>query len=106
MKINENIETLKELKEALKEAAVEIRNKKAKRKGSPYGRVVGLDTLRYTYRHYHIAYCLIRGRVMEEIERTCAEDNKPDMTYVNRIMKPIVTLWEAKKQLELVTNAG
>lgn len=104
MKINNTLETLRDLKEALKEAAVEIRNKKAKRKGAPYGRVAGLDDLRYKYRHHHIAYCLIRGRSMEEIERTCRTDNYPDSSYVDRIMKPINLRWEELKRQELVTN--
>ena len=106
MKINAKIETLKDLKEALKEAAVEIRNKKSKRKGSLYGVVAGLDDLRYQYRHHHIAYCLIRGRSMEEIERKCAYDNMPDTYYIDRLMKPIILHWENLKKQELVANAG
>ena len=107
MKINTKIETLKDLKVALKEAAVDIRHKKSKRKGSPYGVVAGLDDLRYEYRHHHIAYCLIRGRSMEEIERNCAIDNRPNSYYVDTIMRPIERYWEnLKKGKGLVTNAA
>lgn len=98
------MKTLKELKAYLKETAVEIRNKKAQRKGAPYGRVAGLEGLRYDYRHHHIAYCLIRGKEMEEIERKCRVDNYPDELFVKSIMNPIIRHWEKQKKLELEAN--
>jgi hypothetical protein len=85
MKINARFETLKELKEALKEAAVEIRNKKAKRKGSPYGRVAGLDDLRYQARHHHLAYCMLRVTDRYAVEAKCGEDNKPVLVAIQAL---------------------
>jgi hypothetical protein len=37
------------------------------------------------FRHKHIAYCLLRGRRYEEIERP-REGNEPDMIYVQMVM--------------------
>lgn len=62
------------LKELLKTWAKEIRRLKAKRKGSPSGRVPGLDNLRYSCRLHHIAYCELRGTPREKIE---AKTNDP-----------------------------
>ena len=101
MKIKARLETLKELKEALKEAAVEIRAMKAKRKGALYGVVAGLDSLRFEARHHHLAYSMLRGRDRYEVEATCADDNWPNMDYVRRIMKPVKDHWEElQKELE------
>ena len=104
MKINGILETRKELKEALKEAAVEIKKMKAQRKGAMYGRVPGLDSLRYEVRHHHLAYCLARGTDRYDIEAKCRDDNKPDMDYVRRIMKPVLIHWEEMKRQEAVAN--
>lgn len=79
----------KELKQKLKEMAVEIRVMKNKRKNVPDGYVPGLDRLRYDVRHHHIAYCLLRGRTIEEIERTTREDNPRNVRYYTEIMNSI-----------------
>lgn len=84
------MKTIKELKAYLKKTAVEIREKKNQRKGSPYGRVAGLDSLRYEYRHYHVAYCLLRGRDISEIEPRHDEENNPRSDYyIKQIMAPV-----------------
>ena len=75
----------KELKAELKTLSKEITTLKSQRKSSPNGYVSGLDNKRYIARHKHIAYCLLRGREYEQIERTCYEE--PDMSYVERIME-------------------
>lgn len=41
--------------------------------------------LKHKYRHHHIAYCLLRGRKYEEIERHCRDDNQPDFDYIDKI---------------------
>ncbi len=105
MKINKRLETLKELKEALKEAAVEIRNLKSKRKSAMYGRVAGLDSLRFQVRHYHLAYCLLRGTDRYAVEAKCREDNRPDMDYVRSVMKPVELRFKELKEQEQVLNA-
>ncbi len=78
-----------ELKQYLKDSAVEIRAMKGQRKGVRYGYVSGLDDLRYKVRHHHIAYCLLRGTEMEDIEGKTREDNAPSRAYVNQIMDSI-----------------
>lgn len=80
--------TFADLKLKLKTLAAEIRDKKSKRKGAPNGVVPGLKSAQYEFRHHHIAYCLLRGRSMEEIEK-CAEDNKPSEYYVEQIVKSV-----------------
>ncbi len=75
-----------ELKSHLKQLANDIKAKKQKRKGSPGGYVPGLQSDRYEYRHHHIAYCQLRGRTREEIEKP-AEDNKPSDHYIDKIME-------------------
>ena len=43
----------------------------------------------YDFRHKHIAYCMLRGRKYEEIERTTREDNKANMKLVTKLMEEI-----------------
>ena len=62
-----------------------LREKKGLRKESRYGYVNGLDRLRYEVRHHHIAYCLLRGRSMEEIESSPNEGNAPNASYIDEI---------------------
>lgn len=82
-----------ELKQELKDLAVNIRYGKSKRK--PKSRV-GLtpeqldvwrrtERNRYDFRHKHIAYCQLRGRQRYEIERP-AKDNLPNEHYIEEIM--------------------
>lgn len=75
-----------ELKQHIKEFSKEIKEKKGLRKGSEYGYVAGLDRLRYEARHHHIAYCLLRGRTMEEIESNFRIGNASNASYVDEIM--------------------
>lgn len=92
------------LKNELKVLAEQIRQKKADYKtcqkehhgcdgyydGEPrYGKWIGgfcfiISKLKYEFRHKHIAYCLLRGRVINEIE-TPAENNKPNELYIKEI---------------------
>jgi len=44
-----------------------------------------ISKLKREFRHKHIAYCLLRGRTLDEIERP-AEDNKPDQTLIQEII--------------------
>lgn len=45
-----------------------------------------LVTMRYEFRHYHIARCEMRGRKREEIESPNTR-NKPDETFIAKIKK-------------------
>ncbi len=42
-------------------------------------------SLKRTYRHRHIAYCLLRGKTLEQIE-VPHEDNQAEMSTVNGYM--------------------
>jgi hypothetical protein len=44
-----------------------------------------IENLKIDFRHKHIAYCLLRGRTIDEIEHP-AEDNKPDQTLIKEIL--------------------
>ncbi|MCK5610368.1 hypothetical protein KAR91_51320 [Candidatus Pacearchaeota archaeon] len=78
-----------ELKQQIKTLVTEIKEKKQLRKTSKYGFVSGLDKLRYDVRHHHIAYCLLRGRELEEIESNCSPDNVPNDMYISKIMNSV-----------------
>lgn len=62
---------------------------------SAYNLFKELGTAQYEFRHKHIAYCLARGRTMEQIEssgKRCANEkcyccNKPNMEYVNTFLE-------------------
>ena len=73
------------LKEILKQYAVDIRKAKATRKSVPNGYVPELEAMRWNARHFHIAYCMLRGRKYEEIEPRCHEE--PNMARVEKIME-------------------
>lgn len=80
------------LKYYLKQQTVVIRNITAELKlfqkencGYDGGRFSILRHLAKDYRHHHIAYSLLKGRTYEQIERNCAESNKPDMQLVQEI---------------------
>lgn len=87
----------KELKSELKQLAKEIRERRYKTRqyqrehgGCHPWRIeeikeYGYGNRQWEYRHKHIAYCLLRGRKYEEIEKP-SEGNEPDMDYIARIM--------------------
>ncbi len=79
------MKNLKEMKSYLKDLVVEIRAMKDKRKGAWCGYVNGLSEKRFTYRHYHIAYCVLRGTPRELIENP-RSDNHPDDRYIDQIV--------------------
>lgn len=89
------MKTLKEklaiVKEVLKVEAKELSASKINVKNSQrtgdWSGSCGQWTLlckRREWRHKFIAYCLLKGRTLEEIEKTCHEDNQPDMDLVER----------------------
>lgn len=83
----------------LKELAHQIRKYKLSRKPKNvilypelktlYDSLWKLDSLRYRYRHEHIAYCEVRGRTRQQIE-TPKDDNKPNeediQEYKNKLL--------------------
>ena len=65
---------IKQLKLELKDLALQIRTLKASRKSMPNGFVPGLYFACSNYRLKHIAYCLLRGKVYEQIERKTSDE--------------------------------
>ena len=82
---------LKEIKEMLKKEAKEIRTLrhdcKDTQRGIKEGKLVyqeDVASASWKWRHKHIAYCMIRGRSYEEIERKCHEGNEPSFQLVEK----------------------
>jgi len=79
------------LKSELKILAKEIRYWKSKRKidkreGHSLWHIESkIWTRKYEFRHKHIAYCQLRGRLRLEIEKP-ALDNLPNEKYIEEIM--------------------
>ncbi len=80
------------IKAQLKELAVDLRDsKKSLRqhmkentyKVSEQYKVLGAKKL---YRHQHLAYCLLRGRKLEEVEFKVSPDNLADMALVEKYL--------------------
>lgn len=70
----------------LTDLKIEIKEKQ--RNGNAGNLQWKLINLKYNWRHKHIAYCLIKGRKLEEIEKYCHEHNKPNLNviqmYINK----------------------
>jgi len=83
--IKETIAIVKEeLKaKAKKLSALKIEIKETMRSGKYAGRLQSalIDDV-CEWRHKHIAYCMIKGRTLEEIESNCHDDNKPNLDVV------------------------
>lgn len=56
---------------------------------------VSIYQLKYHFRHTHIAYCELRGRTREQIEKP-AESNKANETYIEKIKKEILEKYDEK----------
>lgn len=76
---------LKSIVEKIKTAKLELHDYQRQNNGSCGGGYFKLYKLRYECRHKHIAYCLMKGRSYDVIERP-AENNKPDMQYIKELM--------------------
>ncbi len=93
----EKYEILNSLKESQKTKAQIIRNLKDKRKGSENGYVPGIEQFSSEYRHYHIAYCELRGRKREEIEKP-KEGNEPYESWIEEIKEEILAKMEEQNE--------
>ena len=84
---------IKKFKTRLKHDVKKLRElktstKRKQKKGRYAGRKqVLLSTLKKEYRHYHIVYCLLRGKKYEQIEPKCRKDNNPDFDLINEYKK-------------------
>lgn len=66
---------LLKMKAELKVLATEIRTLKSTRKQCQFGLVPGLAGTQHEFRYKHIAYCLLRGRTLEQIESKVRDVN-------------------------------
>jgi hypothetical protein len=84
-------EKIRELKEELKGLAVQIR--KGKRECKEHQKTHGGSsdfewrTEADIYRYKHIAYCLLRGRTMQQIENKNRKGNEPKPYWINKYME-------------------
>ena len=89
---------LQQLKVELKVLAKRIRQNKLALKeyqrqhyGNHGANGIILRKLQWEYRHKHIAYCLLRGRTIDEIEQKTRDDNKRnDELVAKRLAKEAV----------------
>lgn len=73
------------IKEIHKQLVDEIRQDK---------RSYGYSHLSRTYRHRHIAYCLLRGRTMDQIEAKVHPGNERDEKLVEKYMAEYTAMFE------------
>jgi hypothetical protein len=66
---------LLKLKAELKVLAQQIKTLKPQRKQLANGYVPGLAATQHEFRYKHIAYCLLRGRTLEQIENKVRDPN-------------------------------
>lgn len=81
---------IKELKAELKDLAIKINAGKIKLKEyqRAHGGNHGIDgcallKTQIEYRHKHIAYCILRGRTIDQIENKNREGNEPNQDLIN-----------------------
>lgn len=81
---------LLKMKADLKVLATEIRTLKFKRK-ELRGYVPGLHNAQYKFRARHIAYCMLRGKSLEQIENKLRDPKDPTHTHVRKEAARIVS---------------
>lgn len=96
-------ELILEFKTERKKLAQDIRNLKEQMKDGMRGKEVAispgriqssfLPIAKYEFRHQHIAYCMLRGRTMEEIE--AGGDHSRNEEYINSIMSAFKEKFDA-----------
>ena len=86
---------LKETKKYLKNLALRIREFKNKRKLPNRGELTlwqiesSITKDKYHYRHHHIAYCEMKGRTRDQIEKP-SKYNLPNQKYIEQIKEKIL----------------
>jgi len=89
---------IQKLKNELKSLASQIRetkqSRKEPRKESLWKIQSRLYDQKFEFRHKHIAYCLLRGRTMEQIEKP-GEDNLPCQSVIDKHMETYA--WEPRE---------
>ena len=94
---------IKKMKQQIKEIASQIKQQKQLRKKSHphYDKFIGewsLLLLSRKVRHLHVAYCLLRGRTLEQVD----SGRNLDMEYVNWLIKAANP--DSKEKLYVVVN--
>jgi hypothetical protein len=89
------------LKQELKDLASQIRATKKLRTKENNGYVLGLNEMRQTFRHKHVAYCLVRGRALEK----CDSGKKLDMDKVTWVINSMNPEKEKNHKLYVVVNS-
>ena len=85
---------LKSLAKSIKET--KLSRKEPNRNGESLWKIQSrCDSLSYDFRHKHIAYCLLRGRTMEQIEKP-REGNEPSQHYIDKYMEEYA--WEPREE--------
>jgi len=51
------------------------------------------------YRHMHLAYCLLRGRTMEQVETTVREGNEPNEKLIDKYVKDYMDIKDFLKNI-------
>lgn len=83
-------EYLKSLSSKITETKLELKKFQKENSGYDGGFFEKIRYLSWEYRHKHIAYCLMRGTLYENIESP-SEDNKPDMQFVQGVQNEYTT---------------
>ena len=89
-KTNPIKEELKQLAQQIKESKLELKDKQRNHTAvwKDYSKVYNLKS---SFRHRHIAYCLIKGKSYEQIEKP-KEGNEPDFDLIENYKKEITEI--------------
>lgn len=99
----EKKKNLLDLKNFLKEKAKRIREIKPTRKEDKRGDrklyeiVDEIYNLKFTFRHYFIAYCEMRGRTRDQIEKP-ADNNLPKERVIEKAKEEYEAVWPKRKE--------
>ena len=95
---------LKDLKEFLKEKAARLKKLKPTRKLDKRGDrdlweiICEISKLKYEFRHHLIAYCEMRGRTREQIEKPSLE-NLPFESAIEKIKEEYEAVWPEREEV-------
>lgn len=83
MKLNMVKENLKKEAKEIKELKIAMKNAM---RGSSCGHVFQgkLSTAKYHWRHKHIAYCMLKGRKLEDIEKNSWKAGEPSLRLIEK----------------------
>ena len=90
----DTVKNIRTLKAELKLMAADLRadkteiKKTQKENGSGSAAILQWKLLgaKYSYRHRHIAYSMLKGKTYEQIEPKCRENNKPNQEHIQGIL--------------------